>query len=199
MIRTCTLVPDGLPAADELPSGPRRILDAAERLLTLSGFSGDSMEDIAVEAGVAQELLHFHVTGRDGLPAAVAARRSALVNAARLIALATLGVGDALVRALVAGHHDTVARRCIAPNCFGEPRADRALAARAYSFAFGAPIGVVAPDRRPERLAGQSYAATSEAMLDRPVAFCAGGLRAMLPTWKSTIRTAFALHWINRR
>ncbi|MFN3642919.1 MAG: TetR/AcrR family transcriptional regulator [Gemmobacter sp.] len=193
-----------------------RILDAAELLFAREGLAGAAMKAIAAEAGVAQGLLHYHFAGKDGLYAAVVARRSAQINAARSAALdgvdfgapdalervfaalmraplgpegggaayarifATLVVGDARDRALVAEHYDPVARAFIAAIRRAEPRADQALAAWGYCFALGALIGVVARDGRPERLAGSAAADETEALIDRLVAFCAGGLRGML-------------------
>lgn len=193
-----------------------RILDAAERVFARDGFAGAAMKGMSVEAGVAQGLLHYHFGGKDGLYAAVIARRSGLINSARLAALeavdlaapdalekvfaafaapplgpegggedyarifATLAVGDARDRALVAEHYDAVAQRFIAAIRTAEPRADQMLAGWAYSFALGALIGVVARDGRPERLAQQDRPEPTEAVLHRLVTFCAAGLRGML-------------------
>ncbi len=212
-----TLIAERPTEGEDIPPSHARILDAAERVFARDGFSGAGMKAIALEAGVAQGLLHYHFAGKDGLYAAVIARRSGLINAARMTALArvnlaapdaleqvfaafagpplgpegggvdyarifaTLVVGDARDRDLVAEHYDPVARAFIAAIQEAEPRADQALAAWAYSFALGALIGIVARDQRPERLAGQAERETSEAVLVKLVAFSAGGLRAMLP------------------
>lgn len=201
---------------NDIRSTRDRILDAAERSFAREGFAGAAMKGIAVEAGVAQGLLHYHFDGKDGLYAAVIARRSGRINTARLAALdaidlaapealekvfaafagpplgpegggvdyarifATLVVGDTRDRALVAEHYDTVAQRFIAAIRAAEPRADQRRAAWAYSFALGALINVVARDGRPERLARQEAPEATEAVLDRLVTFCAGGLRMML-------------------
>ncbi len=93
---------------------------------------------------------------------------------------ATLVVGDARDRGLVAEHYDAVARSFIDAIRLAEPRADQRLAAWAYSFALGALIGVVARDGRPERLAGQEEAEPTDRVLNRLVRFCVGGFRAML-------------------
>jgi AcrR family transcriptional regulator len=202
------------PTPAETPAR-ERILDAAERAFNRDRFAGAAMKAIAVEAGVAQGILHYHFAGKDGLYAAVVARRSSRINAARLAALtavdfaaadaleqvfaalmraplgpdgggsdyarifATLAVGDGRDRALVAEHYDPVTRAFIDALMRAEPRAHRALATWAYCFAIGALIGIVARDGRPERLAG-TPAEDIGTVVRRPMAFCAGGLRAML-------------------
>lgn len=45
----------------------RRILDAAERCLSQSGYGGMSMRDIAQEAGVSKSLLHYHFQSKEHL------------------------------------------------------------------------------------------------------------------------------------
>jgi AcrR family transcriptional regulator len=81
---------ESTPALAEPAESParERILDAAERGFARDGFAGAAMKAIAAEAGVAQGLLHYHFAGKDGLYAAVVARRSARINAARMAALA---------------------------------------------------------------------------------------------------------------
>ena len=54
------------------------ILDAAEQVFGTHGFDGTSMRLISEEAGVTQSLLHYHFANKEGLYAAVFARRSAL-------------------------------------------------------------------------------------------------------------------------
>lgn len=75
-----------------------RILDAAERVFARDGFAGAAMKAIATEAEVAQGLLHYHFDSKEGLYAAVVARRSALINKARAEALAEVDLArpDAL-------------------------------------------------------------------------------------------------------
>ena len=60
-----------------------RILDAAEIGFANDGFSGAGMKAIALQAGVAQGLLHYHFENKEGLYAAVIARRSGIINADR--------------------------------------------------------------------------------------------------------------------
>ncbi len=60
-----------------------RILDAAEIVFADDGFSGAGMKSIAQKAGVAQGLLHYHFTNKEGLYAAVIERRSSIINAER--------------------------------------------------------------------------------------------------------------------
>jgi AcrR family transcriptional regulator len=54
------------------------ILDAAEQVFGTHGFEGASMRMISEAAGVAQSLLHYHFSTKEGLYTAVFARRSAL-------------------------------------------------------------------------------------------------------------------------
>ena len=69
---------------DSQTSGRDRILDAAEFVFAEDGFSGASMKAIAVRATVAQGLLHYHFTNKEGLYAAVIERRSGIINAERI-------------------------------------------------------------------------------------------------------------------
>ncbi|QBF30639.1 TetR/AcrR family transcriptional regulator [Thalassococcus sp. S3] len=69
---------------DSPPKARDRILDAAEEAFAEDGFSGASMKAIAVRAGVAQGLLHYHFDGKEGLYAAVIERRSGIINTERL-------------------------------------------------------------------------------------------------------------------
>lgn len=64
-------------------SSHERILDAAELEFSQSGFDGSAMKKIALTAGVAQGLLHYHFGNKDGLYEAVVARRSTIISAAR--------------------------------------------------------------------------------------------------------------------
>lgn len=87
-----------LRAVQETEGTPSRILDAAERVFARAGFEGAGMKAIAVEAGVAQALLHYHFGGKEALYGAVVARRSSAINAERLAALRAvdLSAPDAL-------------------------------------------------------------------------------------------------------
>lgn len=106
--RPMPLSPSPAPQPEPAPPNAReRILDAAERAFALDGFAGAGMKAIATDAEVAQGLLHYHFGTKDGLYAAVIARRSALINAARAALLdrvdfsrpdALEQVFDALVR-----------------------------------------------------------------------------------------------------
>lgn len=69
-----------LPARD-------RILNAAEVVFSEDGFSGAAMKAISQRAEVAQGLLHYHFASKDGLYAAVIARRSGRINAERIARL----------------------------------------------------------------------------------------------------------------
>ena len=69
---------------DSQLSARDRILDAAEIVFADDGFSGASMKAIAARADVAQGLLHYHFTNKEGLYAAVIERRSGIINADRI-------------------------------------------------------------------------------------------------------------------
>jgi len=70
--------------ANSLRPARDRILDAAEFEFSESGFAGAGMKAIATRADVAQGLLHYHFANKDGLYAAVIARRSEAINAERI-------------------------------------------------------------------------------------------------------------------
>lgn len=89
---------------DTIQPARERILNAAEVTFSEEGFSGASMKSIAVRAGVAQGLLHYHFESKDGLYAAVIAARSGKINAERLTRLerVDLAVPDAVERIMEA-------------------------------------------------------------------------------------------------
>ena len=62
--------------ADHSVPARDRILDAAELTFSEDGFSGAGMKAIATRAEVAQGLLHYHFQNKEGLYAAVIARRA---------------------------------------------------------------------------------------------------------------------------
>lgn len=154
--------------AEDLPSARTRILDAAERVFARDGFAGSGMKTIAVEAGVAQGLLHYHFAGKDGLYAAVVARRSMLINAARLAALdvVDLAAPDALEQVLAAfaapplgpegGGVDYA--RIFATLAVGNQR-DQALVAEHYDAVANRFIAAIrtAEPRADQALAGWAY------------------------------------------
>jgi AcrR family transcriptional regulator len=88
--------------ADSPPGAQGRILDAAERIFADDGFSGAAMKAIALRAGVAQGLLHYHFNHKEGLYAAVIERRSGIINADRLARLDAVDTAapDAVARIL---------------------------------------------------------------------------------------------------
>lgn len=74
------------------------ILDAAEKVFSISGFDGTSMKAVAAEAGVAQSLLHYHYVSKEGLYLAVFERRASEVNDVRNVGLDRLSAaGNATV------------------------------------------------------------------------------------------------------
>ncbi|MEM6498021.1 MAG: TetR/AcrR family transcriptional regulator [Pseudomonadota bacterium] len=81
-----------------------RILEAAEGVFAEDGFAAAGMKAISRRAEVAQGLLHYHFTNKDGLYAAVIERRAEAINSERLTRLAQvdLGASDALERILEA-------------------------------------------------------------------------------------------------
>lgn len=87
---------------DSHVSARDRILDAAEDIFAEDGFSGAGMKAIAQGAGVAQGLLHYHFTNKEGLYAAVIERRSGVINAERIILLdrVDLSAPDAVAKIL---------------------------------------------------------------------------------------------------
>ena len=91
------------PAASQispLPTGPDRaqrkeariddILDAAETVFAASGYEGATMREIALSAGVAQGLIHYHFGNKETLYERVVARRSGVINGARAALLEDL-------------------------------------------------------------------------------------------------------------
>ena len=75
------------------PSAPPRfdaILDAAERVFATCGYNGAAMREIAVEAGVAQGLIHYHFDNKVTLFERMVARRSEAINQRRGDILADL-------------------------------------------------------------------------------------------------------------
>ena len=87
--------PDGTRGPASAEDTRDRILDAAEQVFSDAGFDGAGMKAIALGAGVAQGLLHYHFGHKEGLYAAVIARRSAAINSARLHALDAVDPADA--------------------------------------------------------------------------------------------------------
>jgi len=84
-----------------------RILDAAEDAFAQHGFDGAALKGIAMAAGVAQGLIHYHYGDKARLYAAVIARRSALINDQRAemldaVDLAAPDALEAILRALLA-------------------------------------------------------------------------------------------------
>ena len=59
------------------------ILDAAERVFALHGYDGAAMRMIALEANVAQALLHYHFATKEKLYGAMFERRANVINAFR--------------------------------------------------------------------------------------------------------------------
>lgn len=64
-----------------------RILTAAEELFAAGGFKGVSMKQIADAAEVDTSLMHYYFNTKEGLFAAVAARRADAINEVRLTSL----------------------------------------------------------------------------------------------------------------
>ena len=71
------------PIRADSTSAQDRILDVAEAMFAEFGFAGASMKAISTSADVAQGLLHYHFINKEGLYAAVVARRSSLINTRR--------------------------------------------------------------------------------------------------------------------
>ena len=131
----------GEPAADlkgEDSTRPR-ILAAAEAVFAQGGYGGASMREIALGAGVAQGLIHYHFGSKADLYAAVIAWRTAGINAARATRLNAMGPGapletilDAFYRpALDPALGGTAYVRVLAMMVMGSQR-DRELIARHY-------------------------------------------------------------------
>lgn len=79
------------------------LLAAARRVFSEHGYSGATVERIAVEAGVSRVTLHRHGVTRDGLLAELTARATEEYRAALWPALTARGTGaERLERALVA-------------------------------------------------------------------------------------------------
>ncbi|TMV15290.1 TetR/AcrR family transcriptional regulator [Arenibacterium halophilum] len=141
-----------------------RILDAAEHTFSEGGFGGASMKAIAVRAGVAQGLLHYHFDTKDGLYAAVIERRAGAINAEREAMLARVDTAapDALPRILEAllrpplgpaGGGQAYARIFAGLLVGGTREAD--LVARLYdptARRFIAALGAACPETAPETL-----------------------------------------------
>ncbi|MGD1880793.1 MAG: TetR/AcrR family transcriptional regulator [Paracoccaceae bacterium] len=75
---------DGTVPKESPPAAQGRILDAAENIFAEQGFAGAGMKAIALRANVAQGLLHYHFSNKDGLYAAVIERRSGIINRDRI-------------------------------------------------------------------------------------------------------------------
>ncbi len=71
-----------------------KILDAAEAEFITGGYAGAGMKAIAVRAGVAQGLLHYHFGAKDKLYEAVVARRAETISAAREAMLEKVDLSD---------------------------------------------------------------------------------------------------------
>lgn len=122
-------------------SAQDRILDAAEAMFAEFGFAGASMKAISTAADVAQGLLHYHFTNKEGLYAAVVARRSSLINTRRHEMLDAVDLAapdavdqifDALLRPPLSGEGGgTVYARIFAMLAVGDSR-DQALVTEHY-------------------------------------------------------------------
>ena len=66
------------------------ILDAAEAVFAASGYEGATMREIAVRAGVAQGLIHYHFSNKQKLFESVIVRRAGHINTRRERMLADL-------------------------------------------------------------------------------------------------------------
>lgn len=66
------------------------ILDAAEQVFAASGYDGAAMREIALRAGVAQGLIHYHFKTKAQLFEAMVARRAGAINGARAARLNAL-------------------------------------------------------------------------------------------------------------
>lgn len=104
-------------AATAKNSSRDAILRAAERVFGALGYHGASMREIAMEAKVAQALLHYHFKTKEALYVAIFEQRSQLINdrrQARLQELRKKGAFD--LRAVV----EVFALP--APDMFDDPR-----------------------------------------------------------------------------
>ena len=137
-------------AAKNLQSTRDRILDAAEHAFGADGFSGVGMKAIAREAGVAQGLLHYHFDNKEGLYAAVIARRSGIINAERLAKLerVDLSSSNALTQIL---------------RAFLEPPLGEGGGGSAYARILA---GLCAGDARDEDLVQEHYDETATRFID---------------------------------
>lgn len=70
------------------------ILDAAEAAFSEAGFAGAGMKAIALRAGVAQGLLHYHFGSKDRLYEAVVERRAVFITDARQVLLDAVDPAD---------------------------------------------------------------------------------------------------------
>ncbi len=134
---------------DSAPGAQDRILDAAEQTFAEDGFAGAGMKSIAVRAGVAQGLLHYHFENKEGLYAAVIARRSGFINAARraLLARVDLSDGDATEQIMTA-----LLRPPLGPEGGGQ----------AYARIFG---GLAGGDARDVALVREHYDPTAKVFI----------------------------------
>ena len=127
-----------------------RILDAAERAVGADGFTGVGMKAIARDAGVAQGLLHYHYDNKEGLYAAVIARRSGFINSERLEKLEQVDLNspEALTHIL---------------RAFLEPPLGKSGGGQAYARILA---GLCAGDARDEDLVQRHYDETAKRFID---------------------------------
>ena len=99
------------------PPGPRalvtmeKLVDAAEKLFAEQGVLGAAVRDITVMAGQRNaSAMHYHFGGREGLIAAVLARRGALVASERSSLMESLA-GETHVASLMRGVVEPFAHR----------------------------------------------------------------------------------------
>lgn len=94
---------------------------------------------------------------------------------------AALAVGRERDRVLIERYYDPTAQRFIAAIRAAAPRADEGVAAWAYLLALGALVPVVGRDERLDRLSkGAATFGDADAIVERLVAFSAGGLRGLI-------------------
>lgn len=139
-----------LAAKPTTASARDRILDAAEAAFSQDGFAGAGMKAIATGAGVAQGLLHYHFDSKDGLFAAVVARRAAAINAERRERLAAVDFAapDALRQIL-----DALLRPPLGPSGGG----------RDFARIFAS---LLVGGEREARAVTENYDATARAFID---------------------------------
>lgn len=126
------------------------ILDAAEIAFSEAGFAGAGMKAIALRAGVAQGLIHYHFQSKDGLYAAVIERRAVWITTAR----------QALLDAVDLTHPDAV--RHIFDAFFRppfEPEGGGAVFARIFAL-------LAAGDTREQALAERLYDPSARRFID---------------------------------